>query len=891
MDDIKRPDPDELLAQIQDRQEKTGRLKIFLGMCAGVGKTYTMLSEARLMRERGEDVAIGWVESHGRAETDALVQGIERIPPKVVDYRGLRLEDMDVEALISRKPATAIVDELAHSNAPGLTHPKRYQDVFDLLESGIDVFTTINIQHIESIADVVEELTGARIRERVPDSVFDRADEIQLVDLPPDELLERLAEGKVYTGDKARDAIEHFFTSENLAMLREITLKHASQIASHRLSSILRNEAPALSTSDNQHILVAIGASPSSEHIIRWTRRFTYALKARWTAIHVETGSELSQEDKETLMRNITLAGNLGATIVTVPGRDPVRTIIEYAENNGVAAIVAGKSGSGEKRTPFFRRRTLSERLARESGTISVIAVQEKPTREPVAAKVRKRMAHSAPWQYGVVLLSAIVVTLVNLFVTRYAGYWSASILYLAAIVLLSMVLDRFPIFVAACLYALAWDFLFIPPRYTFTIGRLEDVLMFLLYFLVALSSGWMTTRLKTHERMLMARTKRMALLHELASILESADSPENAALVGADYIARAFGEQAIVFLRNEEGAGLEEEPVNAGRFVKNEKETSAAYYCFKSGEASGRFTNTLPGSEYHYVPMAAPGGTIGVIGLRMGARRDWSQDLDTFLITLSNTISLAVQREILYERNKKNLLLQESERLSRLLLHSVSHELRTPLTVIQGSASALLDPATSSDEKSRTVLIEDILSGTERLNRIVESLLAMNRLESGKLKLNVTEVDPEELVNLAIRETEKDLAERRVTISKTEELPLIRCDLLLVIRVISNLLLNAAAYSEKGAAIEIALRQNEAALSFTVRDNGPGVSESEINHLFEKFFRGKNAASRGTGLGLSICKGIAEMHGGHIEARNESDGKFAVSFSLPIDGPGGKAS
>jgi two-component system sensor histidine kinase KdpD len=882
-DDPTRPNPDSILSKIKSQEEKKARLKIFFGMSAGVGKTYAMLKEARLLRERGEDVIIGWLESHGRKETEALADGIESIPRQPVEYRGMMLEEMATDAIIARKPAVVIVDELAHTNAPGLRHQKRYMDVMDLIDAGIDVYTTVNIQHIESMSDVVEEFTGARVRERIPDSVFDVADEVQLVDIPPEELLERLAEGKVYTSDKSSEAVANFFRMERLAMLRELVLKHAAQIASHKLANILKGESPSISSSDSQQLLVAAGVSPSSAYIIRWARRLAYALKAKWTCLYIETGTSLTDTDRENLTRNITLAQNLGATVVTLAGSDVVRTIIDYADQNGASTVIVGKSGI-EKTGHFFRRRNrLSERFIRESGRISVIAVQEKEEQETVRRKIGKKIEKAPSWQYGAVFAAVAVVTILNLIITPFSGYLSASILYLAAIILLSLVLDRIPIFVTALFFALAWDFLFIPPKYTFIIGKVEDLLMLLLFFLLATTTGWMTFKLKKNERMLKLREQRMSLLTELAATLESATSAEKTALAGLEYMIRAFHAEVVVFLRNEEGDGLMDSPVNAAIYIKDDKEKAAAHYCYKSGLAAGRFTATFPDSIYHYVPMAAPGGTIGAIGLKLDAIKSWSLDQESFLLTLASTISLAVQREILYERNRKNLLLRESDRLSRILLHSISHELRTPLTVIQGNASALLDPDTAEDKVARDTLIEDIIRGTERLNDIVESLLSMNRLESGKLRLNIARVDPAELLSLAIAREKHELGAREIAIYKPENLPLVECDMVLVIQVIVNLLRNAARYSHADSKIDADMTFDEDSVSFSIADSGPGVNDNDLPHLFEKFFRGENAASRGTGLGLSICKGIVEAHGGTIRAKNLRPG-FEVIFTIPIE-------
>jgi two-component system sensor histidine kinase KdpD len=877
-----RPDPDELLQRIKTPPEPGARLKVFFGMSPGVGKTYAMLKEAQLLLDKGEDVVIGWLEAHGRKETEELAQGVETLARKNVEYRGIKLTDMDTDAILARKPALVLIDELAHTNAPGLKHPKRYEDVHELLDAGISVYTTVNIQHLESIADVVEEFTNVRIQERIPDSVFDRADEIQLVDIPPEELLTRLAEGKVYTGDKTEAAVSNFFKNENLAMLREISLRHAAQLASHQLTNILRGESRLLSVDDNQRILVAISASPNSEYIIRWTRRFAYNLKAQWTCIYIETGARLSESDKDTLSRNMTLARNLGAGIVTVPKDNVVNAITEYATQNNVSILVIGKSGI-KKPNRLFKTADLSERIVRESGKISVIAVQEKETLSGIRKRVIRKMEGSTPWQYGAALLAILAVTGINFVVTALTGYLAAAVLYLAAISLLSLVLDRLPVLAAACLSALLWDFLFIPPQYTFAISRVEDILLFLLYFLLAATSSWMTSRLKANERMLVIREKRMTLLAELSDVLETVGGAHAAVEAGSDYIRREFKTNALSFLRNEDDNRLADAPVEKTVSL-NEKEAAAAKYCFTSGQSTGKFTGTLPLVAYHFVPMVAPGGIIGVIGIGLDHFQAWTADSESFLLTLSRTISLAVQREILYERNRKNLLVRESERLSRILLNSISHEMRTPLTVIQGSASALLDADTAGDERARDQLIEEILSSAGKLNGIVENLLSMNRLESGRLNLKKVLADPEDLVWAALKHVGKELGGREIKVLKPDSLPPVPCDIMLVIQVLSNLLANAAQYSRSLSPIEIAIETTGKEMRFVVHDCGPGVKTDELPRLFEKFFRGRAAEKGGTGLGLSICKGIVEAHGGRIEAKNLFPEGFVVEFYLPLN-------
>jgi two-component system sensor histidine kinase KdpD len=882
MEEFKRPDPDKLLAQIKKADSQKGRLKIFFGMSAGVGKTYAMLKEAHLLLERGEDIVIGWLESHGRIETDLLVDGIIILPHKKVEYRGIKLEEFDLEALLVRKPAFALIDELAHSNVPGLKHPKRYQDIIELLDAGINVYTTVNIQHLESIADVVEEMTNVRIYERIPDSVFDMADEVQFVDLPPEELRQRLEEGKVYTGDKTREAIENFFKKENLAMLRELALRHATHLASHQLTNILRGETQSISASDSQKIVVAISASPNSEYLIRWTRRFAYNLKASWTCIYIETGVKLTENDKNLLTRHITLARNLGANVVTFPSDDVVSGLLAYAQKNQIPTLVIGKSGI-TKPSVLFKRTNISTRLIQESGQMVVVAVQENVSAPGFRQQFKKRVEQLPFWQFVVSLSIITLVTVFNLLLSPYTGYWSAAVFYLATISFLALVIERLPLLIAATYSALLWNFVFIPPLYTFAIHKLEDILMFIFYFILALTSSWMTNKVKRNERMLKMREQRMTLLNELSEALEESNGVSKAIEVGSKYLSSAFNVDVILYLKREEDDTLSDIPVN-NSLRTDEKEFAAARYCFIQGIATGRFTSTLPSAVYHYVPMAAPGGTIGVIGIKLGQDRAWTDDQESFLFTLTSTLSLATQREILYERNRKNMLVQESERLSRILLNSVSHELRTPLTVIQGSASALLDRETAIDESVRNQLVKEILTGTERLNNIVENLLSMSRLEAGQLKLKIALNDPEELIILSLRSIANELSHRTVNLNLPGSLPAVPCDNLLIMQVIANLLQNANRYSPPGTSLEIFLEVREQKLFFIIRDHGPGVKEEDLPHLFDKFYRGQTVKTEGVGLGLSICKAIVEAHHGRIITYNHPAGGLLVEFSLPLD-------
>lgn len=876
-----RPDPDKLLARIKEQERDKGLLKIFLGMSAGVGKTYTMLKEAHLLRERGEDVVCGWIEPHARPETEALVGGLEVLPPRIVSYRGVTLRELDLEAALARKPAVLLVDELAHTNAPGFTHPKRFHDALELLDAGIGVYTTVNVQHMESLADLAEEISGARIAERVPDTFFNRADEIQLIDIPPEALIQRLKEGRVYTADKSREAIESFFKFENLVLLRELALRQAAELTGRRASRLVSEKNRPLAADLRRRILVAVSSSPNSEYLIRAARRFADGLRSDLTCIHVETGAMLSEIEKDILMRNLTLAQNLGATVMILPGDDVVATTLEYARQNNIAILTVGKSSIAVSRR-IWKKNTISSRFLEESGRISVIAVQEKSPLPPLRMRIKKRLDASIPSQYLSALFVIAGVTILNVFIATFAGYWSAAIIYLASISFLGFFVERIPLVLAAAVSALLWNFLFIPPVFTFIINKVEDIFGFFFYFILALTASWMTSRVRRNTRMLGVRERRLRLQGELAEKLEGSNGVAETTAAGVSYLRRAFGVEAVVFLKSENDATLSNAPVNPD-LALDEKELAAAKYCFAQGIATGRFTGTFPFVDIHFVPMAAPGGTIGVIGIKPDAGTRWIHDQESYLLTLASTISLAVQREILYARNREHLRTQESERLSRVLLNSVSHELKTPLTVIKGSASELLEGKSAQDKAAREELARQILSGAERLQGLVEDLLSMSRLESGALKLHIVPSDPEDILSLALKQAERDLGEKSVKLDVPDSLPLLPCDLVLVIQVLANLLRNSGQYSGPGTIIGVKIESTDRAMTFLVEDQGQGVGAEELPHLFDKFFRGKSVKREGTGLGLSICKGIVEAHGGSISARNRPGGGLTVQFSLPL--------
>jgi len=892
VDEARRPDPDALLRAVEKDLADKGKLKIFFGMAAGVGKTYAMLTEGQQKKKEGTDLVIGYLESHQRKETDALAAGIELIPRMNVEYRGRIIPEMDLDAILARAPTLVLVDELAHTNAPGSRNTKRYQDVLELLEHGINVLTTVNVQHLEGFADTVEEISGVPIAERIPDSVFDIADQVVLIDLSPEELLKRLGEGKVYLGDRAQTAMENFFKRSTLAALREMALRHTALLVNHQLSDLLQESAQEATVSGGEKLLVAISPSPNSTHLIRWTRQRAYTIKAEWTALYVDTGAPLGAAAQEMLRKNMNLARQLGASMITVPSDNVPLAIIRFARANSVTEIVVGKTGFAA-RTPSLRRRTITESIMKMSGDIDVVVVQEKGI---TLGRPRQRLSTYLRPERGSLVKMALViaaVTGVNLLALPMIGYRSASILYLIAVIALSPFVSRIALLSAAALSAILWDFFFLPPRFTFLITKLEDVLMFVLYFLTAGALAYLMSRLRANQRMLDLRARRMGLLVELSQALSVQHSREAIVRTGLEHVSRYLDAEVIIMLPDGTG-GLAPTVYCRDDISLDDKERAVAQWCFDNRSPCGRFTDTLHMARFHYVPLLTPDSAVGIIGVSPAEGATWLQDQEDSLQMLGRTVALSVGRELLAEENRRNLMAHESERLGRVLLNTVSHELRTPLTTIKGSITALMDPATGGDPESRGLLLGETLTAADRLNAIVENLLSMSRLDSGMLRVKRSTTDVFDLVSVVADALRRQSKELPLSIRIDESVPLVSVDFILMVQVLTNLLTNAARHTPAGTAIQLSVERSGNGISITVADNGPGVPPDELPHLFETFFRGKKATTGGVGLGLSICKGIVEAHGGKITAYINRQAGLSIGITLPdcavdepqVDGP-----
>jgi two-component system sensor histidine kinase KdpD len=874
--DGERPNPDELLSSIQ-REEATGkrgRLKVFLGMCPGVGKTYAMLEAAQRELKAGRDVVIGYVESHGRKETDALAEGLPQIARRQFEYRGVTLSEMDLDALLARRPQLAVVDELAHTNAPGSRHPKRCQDVQELLEAGIDVFTTLNVQHVESRADTVKQITGAEIRETVPDSVLDDA-VLELVDLPPAELVQRLQEGKVYVPGRAAAAVQNFFREANLTALRELALRLVADHVGEGTREFRRTQRTAGPWKTGNRLLVAVGPSPLSESLIRWTRRMADELQCSWLAVHVEGPRVLTEPAQARLARNLEAARELGAEVSTTTDEDLVSGVLRVAREQNVTQIILGKPG-GAGWFAWLRGGRFLRRLAQESGDIDIHVVRGEQADERQNSKVWQPAFTSNFQQYLYALAAVAATGVLNLGLMQVAGPRVPGLVFLLAVVLLALFVGRGPVLLAGALSALAWNFFFLPPRFTLVIAQAEDAILFGAYFVVALVLGQLVARIRTQSEADRRREERSKALSELNRDLAEASSRDEVVWHLVAQVNRVF--QAPVAVSLPVGDKLAAHPDST--LTLSEKELSVGDWAFRQRKAAGRFTDNLPGADAMHLPLATERKTFGVLAVALPDKSLTLAQRD-LLETFARQAALVLDRVELRNAAEQARLLAESERLSRALLNSISHELRTPLAASTSAASALAEADGASPEQRRALLGE-IQEANTRLNRIVGNLLDVARLESGKVRPNLDWHDACDVVQTTLRGLERELVGHPVNLELPAEPTLVRLDFSLLEHAFANLLLNATAHTSPGTPIEVRAQSTNESLALSVADRGPGIPADVLPRIFEKFFRAPGAPAGGSGLGLTIAKGFVEAHGGTIVAANRPGGGAIFTLNLP---------
>jgi len=880
-----RPDPDALLASLNREQQRAqrGKLKVFFGMCPGVGKTFSMLRAAQQELKDGVDLVVGVVETHRRAETEALLDGLPVIPRRHVTYKNMEITEMDLEAILARKPKLVLVDEFAHTNAPGSRHPKRYQDVVELLDAGIDVYTTLNVQHIESRADAVRQITGATVHETVPDSVFGLADQIELVDITPEALRERLVDGKVYMDGRAAAAAENFFKDTHLTALRELALRFVAEHVDKRLRELRSVGTLKTVWRSGERLLVAVGPSPSSTQLVRWTRRMAASQGASWIAVSVESSAPLDGESQRRLERNLSLARELGAEVVVTHDTDVADALVRVALQNNATQIVVGKS-----RNPpwldLIRGGNLVDRLLRIGGTIDIYVVPAERAAEKPTTWLDWRPAAVSPGrEYAEVFGVLAALTVASWFIVPHSGYLSVGLFFLLAVIVLSLRVGPGPVLVAGVVSALTWNFLFIPPIFTFAIARFEDGLMFFTYFVVAVISGQLTARVRAQARNERMREDRATALFHLTEALSAARTMDDAVFAALRQADAYFGATTALLL--DDGNGSELMPHFAGSFVLNDKERGVADWAWRNRKKAGRFTDTLPSAEGFHLPLVREDTAIGVLILKMPPESTLTLSQRDLADSFAAQLAQLVEREQLRAAGEREKLLAESDKLHRTLLDGVSHELKTPLAVL----SAAVENLQAADESTRADLAAEIRTATRRLNRLVNNLLDQTRLESGALKPRLDWCDGHDLVNAAIDGVSESLNGHPFETSIPKDLPLFRADAALMEQVIANLLLNSALHTPPGTEIFLAAGVDRAKsrIYFTVADRGPGLPAAMRGRLFQKFQRGDAAKAGGLGLGLSIIRGFVTAQGGDVVAGENPGGGAVLTVYLPYTAHG----
>ncbi len=889
-DSEQRPSPEALLEAAR-REERGGRLKIFLGAAPGVGKTYEMLQSAHAKMKSGVDVVVGVAETHGRLETQALLHGLEVLPRKRLDYKGQGIEEMDLDGLLVRRPQIAIVDELAHTNAPGSRHPKRYLDVQELLNNGIDVYTAVNIQHIESLNDVVAQITHVRVRETVPDSIIDRADDIELVDLTPNDLIQRLKEGKVYLPRQAERALEHYFSPGNLTALRELALRRTAERVDEQLLNHMQANAIAGPWAAGERILVCVSEDSRSAGLVRYTKRLADRLHAPWTAICIETprSLQLTDTERDRLAATLRLAEALGAEALTIPAveRRIADDVLTFARANNVTQIVIGKA----TRSWWFElvRGSVVHDLVRRAGNISVhVIAGDKLLPEPVPAKGVRTAEPSVafdPLPYVMAVMLATVALGVGLLIRPLFGIENVDLVFLTAVVGVAVRFGLLPSLLASVTASLFYNFFFLPPTYTLTITDPTNVAAFFFFMLIAVVVSNVAARVRTQAVSATERARTTEYLYSFSRKLAGTATLDDV-LWATAYQTALMLKVRVVLLLPEHGTIA----VKAGYPPEDQldqADLAAANWAWSNDRPAGRGSDTLPGAKRLFLPMRTGRGPIGVVGIdddRSGPIL--TPDQTRLLDALMDQGALAIERVRLVEDIDHVKRVVETDRLRSALLTSISHDLKTPLSSVLGSASTLRDLSGRLTDAEKSDLLATIIDESERLNRFIANLLDMTKLESGAIVPNSALHDLGEVVGSALRRASKILMRHRVELELQADMPMLELDAVLFEQVLFNLLDNAAKYAPAGSLIQLQSWRETNSVCLQILDEGDGIPADELENVFDKFYRAQKGdhIRPGTGLGLAISRGFVEAMHGTISAANRSDRTGAVlTIRLPI--------
>ena len=869
----RRPDPDALLALAG--QGKRGRLLVFIGAAPGVGKTYAMLQRAHTLKQEGGDVVVGLVETHGRADTEALVRDLEVLPRRVVNWQGAKVEEFDLDAALRRRPKLIIVDELAHTNAPDSRHPKRWQDVEELLDARIDVWTALNIQHVESLADVVSRVTGVVVRETVPDIVLRDADDIVLVDITAEELIQRLKDGKVYLPQTAKLAQQKFFTLRNLTALRELALRRTAARVDDQMVEQLRQNAIEGPWETSERLLVCVGSDAQSLDVVRVASRLATGLNAGWVAVSVDPpGREEEPGRAKRIDDALNLARSLGAEATRLVAHDMPAEILAYAQRENVTLIVVGRSRAG-----FFRRlvgRSLSDALLRRAHLVSVHVVtgdqtrEETPTKRTAAEWARATLGPAAPIGFAAAGGSVAAAVGIGELLTHWIPLPNVSMIFLTAVLLCAARFGVRSATAAAILSFFAYDFFFIPPLYEFTIAEPQEFFALGIFLIVAFLVGWMAGHARDQERLARESARTTRSLFELSRKLSGAVALDDILEAATIYAQKTLGARCVAMLLPEDGElvlGSAWPPLDA----LSAGETGAARWAFEKGEAAGWKTGTLPNVRFQFRPLVTTRGVVGVCGFEPSdATAPISPTQDYALTLILDQTAIAVDRALLVKDSLRSAALEDNEKLRATLLASLSHDLRTPLASITGAVTTLQKFGASMAPENRRDLLDSIEEEASRLARFIANLLDMSRIEAGALKPKSEYVEVSEVARASVERARKSFATQTFTTSLARDLPFARGDARLIEQVLFNLLDNAHKYGGEGPVAVHARRAGDEVL-ISVTDEGPGIKPTDLDRIFEKFYQGGRSDGRktGVGLGLSIAKGLVEAMGGRIWAES----------------------
>lgn len=874
IDEDSRLSPDELLQAIQkqEKQKELGKLKIFFGMSAGVGKTYSMLQEAQQRLKEGVSVFIGTVNTHGRKETEALLEGLPVIPEKWVKYKDTVFGELDLETIINTKPDLILVDELAHTNVPGSKHPKRWQDVIEILDAGIDVYTTLNVQHIESRKDIVESLTGIQIQETVPDLILERATSIELIDIPPSELLQRLQEGKIYLGDQSKVAAENFFKEENLMALREIALRFTAEKVDHDLHGILHGKG----WKTRERLMVMISASPSSEQFIRAARRLAFELDAPWIAVYVDTGAPLNDQGQARLNRHFNLARELGAEVITTHDLDIAAALQRIARQRDITRIVIGRPPKKKFNLWNLFQGSFIDRLENENKHIDIVILRQEKLTNIYQRAISTYQMTSSWGAYGLAIAFGIAITAIGLIVSPFIGYKSVGFIFLLGILILSFFVGRGPIFLAAILSAICWDFLFIPPVLTPTISDSEDITLVIIYFFVAAIMGTMTSRMREQDQFLHKREENSERLYEVERDIANATNLQYLRLNICSRLENMFPGKFDILTKSPDNQLIIDSHL---LLLKEEKERAAANWVFQNGKVGGWSTDTLPSAEGIYFPIKFSKSTVGVLVYFPKTQRLLSMEEMNFIQTVNQQLGIYLERYIFEERVGRQDYTRQIEKIQQSIFHSFNRNFYVPLEEISKINYQIQQVELNPHIHLLVSKMEQVISNI-KFN--VDNIIAMSEFESGFVHFDRKKHTIKELIESSLNEIRSFVNKHSIEFELPFPNILLSFDFNLLKLALNNLLLNAIEYSSPSSSILIKVQVLENEFCLSVLNEGTKIPEDVLPHIFDKFYHISDQ-SKGLGLGLAIVKSIVAVHQGKIEVKNQEEKGTEFSLILPI--------